>query len=162
MKCEKSSKPWKKNLTASILLSLLLAVPVGTLTQDQVYGSLAAAQERDKEMKAGGMLEEQMDAINQAKELLRAQYGVNKRITDGQYDRSLAVKCVNGTFVGKKTENMACRRRKLHYAAAHQWVPGIFQAGHCPERFTKPNEIGVRRHCVCECIAGCAWMQDCC
>ena len=74
MKCEKSSKPWKKNLTASILLSLLLAVPVGTLTQDgQVYGSVAAAQERDKEMKAGGMLEEQMDAINQAKELLRAQ-----------------------------------------------------------------------------------------
>ena len=329
MKCEKSSKPWKKNLTASLLLSVLLAVPVGTVAQDgQVYGSVAAAQERDREMKAGGMLEEQMDAINQAKELLRAQYGVNKRITDGQYDRSLAVKCVNGTFVGKKTENIIAYRGipfvgkqpvgELRWKAPTEvvpdngvyeayynaksaygnenmetgslfyqgedclylnvwkadaenkvkkpvmvWIHGgafeaggtvdpmfdchnfvkenpdvivvtiayrlgpfgflhlshlpdgkeypdaqnlglldqkmalkwvheniasfggdpdnvtiwgesagagsctmqpliIFQAGHCPERFTKPNEIGVRRHCVCECIAGCAWMQDCC
>ena len=37
---------------------------------------------------------------------LRAQYGVNKKITDGNFDKSLAVKCVNGTFVGKKTENI--------------------------------------------------------
>ena len=30
----------------------------------------------------------------------------NKKITDGNYDKSLAVKCINGTFVGKKTENI--------------------------------------------------------
>ena len=30
----------------------------------------------------------------------------NKEITDGNYDRSLAVKCINGTFVGKKTDNV--------------------------------------------------------
>ena len=30
--------------------------------------------------------------------------GMNKEITDGNYDKSLAVKCINGTFVGKKTE----------------------------------------------------------
>ena len=30
----------------------------------------------------------------------------NKKITDGNYDKSLAVKCINGTFVGKKTENV--------------------------------------------------------
>ena len=30
----------------------------------------------------------------------------NEKITDGQYDKSLAVKCINGTFVGKKTENI--------------------------------------------------------
>ena len=30
---------------------------------------------------------------------------VNKRLTDGNYDRALAVKCVNGTFVGKKEES---------------------------------------------------------
>ena len=30
----------------------------------------------------------------------------NKKITDGNYDKSLAVKCVNGTFVGKKAENI--------------------------------------------------------
>ena len=32
--------------------------------------------------------------------------GVNKPITDGHYDQSLAVKCINGTFVGKKSENV--------------------------------------------------------
>ena len=31
---------------------------------------------------------------------------VNKEITDGNYDKSLAVKCINGTFVGKKAENV--------------------------------------------------------
>ena len=35
------------------------------------------------------------------KEKIRALYGENKKIT-GQYDQSLAVKCINGTFVGKK------------------------------------------------------------
>jgi len=33
-------------------------------------------------------------------------YGENKKITDGNYDHSLAVKCINGTFVGRKTENV--------------------------------------------------------
>ena len=37
---------------------------------------------------------------------VRAQYGENKQITDGQYDKSLAVKCVNGTFVGKESEGV--------------------------------------------------------
>ena len=35
---------------------------------------------------------------------MHAMYGENKRITDGKYDRVLAVKCVNGTFVGRKTD----------------------------------------------------------
>ena len=30
----------------------------------------------------------------------------NKKITNGNYDKALAVKCVNGTFVGKKAENI--------------------------------------------------------
>jgi len=34
---------------------------------------------------------------------LRAQYGENKKITDGNYDKTLAVKCINGTFVGKRS-----------------------------------------------------------
>lgn len=33
-------------------------------------------------------------------------YGENRRITDGDFDASLAVKCVNGTFVGRKTDNI--------------------------------------------------------
>ena len=31
---------------------------------------------------------------------------MNKKITDGNYDKSLAVKCINGTFVGTKAENI--------------------------------------------------------
>ena len=31
---------------------------------------------------------------------------MNNKITDGNYDSSLAVRCKNGTFVGKKTENV--------------------------------------------------------
>ena len=34
------------------------------------------------------------------------QYLENQKITDGNYDLSLAVKCINGTFVGKKAENI--------------------------------------------------------
>ena len=41
---------------------------------------------------------------------LQALYGENKRITNGKYDKSLAVKCINGTFVGKKTENIITYR----------------------------------------------------
>ena len=33
-------------------------------------------------------------------------YGENKTITDGNYDKSLAVRCVNGTFVGKETDGI--------------------------------------------------------
>ena len=46
------------------------------------------------------------DSMNETREKLRAQYGENKRITDGNYDKSLAVKCVNGTFVGKKNDGV--------------------------------------------------------
>ena len=36
----------------------------------------------------------------------KAGYVGNKQIIDSNYDKSLAVKCVNGTFVGEKTENI--------------------------------------------------------
>lgn len=37
---------------------------------------------------------------------LQALYGENQKITDGNYDKALAVKCINGTFVGKKTDGI--------------------------------------------------------
>ena len=40
-------------------------------------------------------------ALIENRATMMALYGENKRITDGNYDKSLAVKCVNGTFVGK-------------------------------------------------------------
>ena len=46
------------------------------------------------------------EANYKAKERMYALYGENKPITDDNYDKSLAVKCVNGTFVGKKTEDV--------------------------------------------------------
>ena len=42
------------------------------------------------------------EELRKATERMEALYGENKRITDGDYDKSLAVKCLNGTFVGKK------------------------------------------------------------
>ncbi|WP_295917568.1 carboxylesterase family protein [uncultured Anaerovibrio sp.] len=113
---------WKKRLAASLLpLSVLLAVPVGTLPQvGQSHVMAAAAQEqaspvhREHEAMSETGREpgaaSAAEAISEEKEQLRAQYGVNRRITDGNYDRSLAVKCVNGTFVGKRTENVIAYR----------------------------------------------------
>ncbi|WP_049962510.1 carboxylesterase/lipase family protein [Oribacterium sp. FC2011] len=40
------------------------------------------------------------------KEQLIAKYGENKPITDGNYDKTLAVKCINGIFVGKNVDNI--------------------------------------------------------
>ena len=45
-----------------------------------------------------------MDAIEIREKLKEMYGGENKPITDGNYDQSLAVKCINGTFVGRKTE----------------------------------------------------------
>ena len=44
--------------------------------------------------------------VDKIKERMYALYGENKEITDDNYDKSLAVKCINGTFVGRKTENV--------------------------------------------------------
>ena len=41
-------------------------------------------------------------SLSEATARMQALYGENKKITDGNYDKSLAVKCVNGTFVGRQ------------------------------------------------------------
>ena len=43
------------------------------------------------------------EELRKATERMESLYGENKRITDGNYDKSLAVKCLNGTFVGKRS-----------------------------------------------------------
>ena len=48
--------------------------------------------------------------MDEMKRKLRAHYGDNKRIVGDDYDKSLAVKCLNGTFVGKKTDNVIAYR----------------------------------------------------
>ena len=47
-----------------------------------------------------------MMGLDEATAKMYALYGENRKITDGNYDRSLGVKCINGTFVGKKTGNI--------------------------------------------------------
>lgn len=49
---------------------------------------------------------EEQAFLEEKKAKVRAQYGENRKITDGQYDKSLAVKCVNGTFVGRNSEGI--------------------------------------------------------
>ena len=49
--------------------------------------------------------------LQEIREKLKEMYGgENKPITDGHYDQSLAVKCINGTFVGRKTDNITVFR----------------------------------------------------
>ena len=49
--------------------------------------------------------DEASDKAAEYKKIVRSWYGVNKTITDDSYDKSLAVKCVNGTFVGKLADS---------------------------------------------------------
>ena len=44
--------------------------------------------------------------MDKSKERMQALYGENKKITDGNYDKALAVKCINGTFVGKRSDGV--------------------------------------------------------
>ena len=48
---------------------------------------------------------EASDEAAEHKKTVRSWYGENKTITDDSYDKSLAVKCVNGTFVGKQVDS---------------------------------------------------------
>ena len=54
-----------------------------------------------KNLMAPPLTEETRKALDDARKKARARYGENKKITDGNYDKSLAVKCINGTFVGQ-------------------------------------------------------------
>ena len=77
---------------------------------------------------------------DEIKSEIRALYGENKKITDGNYDKSLAVKCINGTFVGKKNENVIAYKGipfvgkqpvgELRWKAPVDFVPdeGVYEA----------------------------------
>ena len=45
-------------------------------------------------------------STNEIRKKADHQPDVNRRITDGDYNRALAVKCINGTFVGRKTDGI--------------------------------------------------------
>ena len=89
---------------------------------------------------APALSEEKQKALNEAKERVRACYGENRKITDDNYDKSLAVKCINGTFVGRKTDNIIAYKGipftakppvgELRWKAPMEYIPddGIYEA----------------------------------
>ena len=108
------------------------------------------------------------------KALLRAQYGENHKITDGNYDKSLAVKCVNGTFVGKRTENIIAYRGipfvgkqpvgELRWKAPADVVPddGVYEAYHnAKSAYGNENfEIGSLFYLSEDCLYLNVWKAD--
>ncbi|MBQ3764201.1 MAG: carboxylesterase family protein [Synergistaceae bacterium] len=78
--------------------------------------------------------------LDELKAEMRALYGENKPITDGNYDKSLAVKCINGTFVGKKRDGVIAYKGipfvgkqpvgELRWKAPVEFVPddGVYEA----------------------------------
>ena len=78
--------------------------------------------------------------LDEIKAEMRALYGENKPITDGNYDKSLAVKCINGTFVGKKRDGVIAYKGipfvgkqpvgELRWKAPVDFVPddGVYEA----------------------------------
>ena len=99
-----------------------------------------------------------MDVMTQATERMQALYGENKKITDGNYDKALAVKCVNGTFVGKKTDDNVIAYRgipfvgkqpvgELRWKAPVDCVPddGVYEAyyiGKAPRQEGSVGQVG--------------------
>ena len=93
-----------------------------------------------KDLMTPALTEEKQKALDDAKKKVRAGYGENKKITDGNYDKSLAVKCINGTFVGRKTENIIAYKGipftgkppvgNLRWKAPVEYLPddGIYEA----------------------------------
>ena len=71
------------------------------------------------------------DPLAEVKAELNAQYGENKKITDGNYDKSLAVKCINGTFVGRKTDNVI----------AYKGIPFVGEQPVVEHRWKAPIDI---------------------
>ena len=61
-----------------------------------------------------------------AQEIRDAQNGMyggkNKPITDGKYNQSLAVKCVNGTFVGQESEQKIVDWERTYFLT-HYYMP---------------------------------------
>ena len=80
------------------------------------------------------------ESFLQAQERMSALYGENHKIIDEKYDKSLAVKCVNGTFVGKRSENILAFKGipfvgkqpvgELRWKAPVDYVPddGVYEA----------------------------------
>ncbi|MBR2254612.1 MAG: carboxylesterase family protein, partial [Candidatus Methanomethylophilaceae archaeon] len=101
--------------------------------------------------------EEMRKALDGLKKSIMAQYGVNKKISGGDYDESVAVKCVNGTFVGRRKNGVVAYKGipfvgkppvgDLRWKAPAEYVPddGVYEAyynGNSPPQWISATEGG--------------------
>ena len=102
----------KKKIVAMITACAMIASMVSVMPAyaDETEASLAAV--------IGEVPSEKEEDAIALRERIMAQYGENKPITDGNYDAALAVKCVNGTFVGKKTDDNVIAYKGIPYVGA--------------------------------------------
>ncbi len=104
---------------------------------------------------------------------VRELYGENQKIT-GSYDEALAIKCNNGTFVGKK-ENSVIAYKGIPYAVPpvgeHRWkVPidapdddGVYEAyyfGKSPIQTEWPSEVGSYYPQSEDCLTLNVWVNE--
>ena len=128
-----------------------------------------------KDLMTPGLSEEKLKALNEAKEKVRAAYGENKRISDGDYEKSLAVKCVNGTFVGRRTENAIAYKGipftgkppvgELRWKAPTEYLPdeGVYEAyynGKSPRQGEDISEGGSLYYQSEDCLYLNVWKSD--
>ena len=103
---------------------------------------------------------------------MKALYGENKTIVDGNYDKSLAVRCINGTFVGQKKGDVIAYRGipyvgkqpvgKNRWKAPVEYVPddGVYEAnyfGTAPHQGVDPLQIGSLYPASEECLYVNVW-----
>jgi len=103
---------------------------------------------------------------------MRALYGENKAITDGNYDKSLAVTCVNGTYVGQKKGDVIAYRGIPYVGkqpvGEHRWKApvefgpddGVYEAhyfGTVPHQGVDPLQIGSLYPASEECLYVNVW-----
>ena len=128
-----------------------------------------------KDLMVPTLSEEKQKALNEAKEKVRARYGENRRITDDGYDKALAVKCQNGTFVGRKTENIIAYKGipftgkppvgELRWKAPTEYIPddGIYEAyynGKSPRQGEDISEGGSLYYQSEDCLYLNIWKAD--
>ena len=92
-----------------------------------------------------------------AQKRMDALYGENKRITDDNYDKSLAVTCVTGTFVGKTADGVIAYKGIPFVGAQptgeHRWKApveytaddGVYEAcyfGKIPRQMGDVSQVG--------------------
>ena len=91
--------------------------------------------------------------VSAIEERMQALYGENKKITDDRYDKSLAVKCINGTFVGRKNGSVIAYKGipfvgkqpvgELRWKAPVDCVPddGVYEAYYNAKSPCQANDV---------------------